>query len=104
MSMTDIIERVAKAIRDIIPPELAAEIDPALVSRLQARSAIAEMLGPVCELIDKSEQAQGSLYCMVTTYQLRQTLGLEVSNWPPMPPTTHEAAPEAASLVEGDES
>jgi hypothetical protein len=93
--MIDMIERVAKAIRDIIPPELAAELDPALVSRFQARGAIAELLGPVCELIDKAEQAQGSMYCMVTTYQLRQTLGLDVSNWP----TAHEAVPTGAAFL-----
>ncbi|KUM34560.1 hypothetical protein AR689_10485 [Arthrobacter sp. EpRS71] len=95
------IDRVAGAMQIVVPsPEL---IDADLARRFQARAAIAELLAPVADLIAHAESRPGRLYCHVTTFELRQALGLSVDPWPPAPTSTHEAAPhEAASDVSGE--
>ncbi|NWL13286.1 hypothetical protein DM793_18640 [Paenarthrobacter nitroguajacolicus] len=88
----DMIERVAAAMQAALPsPEL---ISPDLARKFQAQAAIRELLEPVGNLIAHAESRHGSLYCHVTTFELRQALGLSVDPWPPTPTNNHEAAPK----------
>ena len=97
----EMIDRVAAAMQAALPsPEL---ISPDLARKFQAQAAIRELLAPVGDLIAHAESRPGSLYCHVTTFELRQALGLSVDPWPPTPANNHEAPANAgASDVEGE--
>ncbi|UVF61043.1 hypothetical protein SEA_SAKAI_80 [Arthrobacter phage Sakai] len=68
----------------------------------------AEVPDAVKALIEHAERREGALYCHVTTYELRQALGMNVDDWPPLRmlnhTTDHEAVPTgAASLIPANE-
>ena len=66
----------------------------------------AEVAAPVEALIAKAENRHGALYCHVTTFELRNALGMDVSDWPPIqqPQAENlEAVPTgAASVIQGE--
>lgn len=35
----------------------------------------------ILALIEEAENRRGSMYCKVTTYELRKALGMDVDNW-----------------------
>lgn len=45
-------------------------------------AALAAGDAPIHALISEAESRHGSLYCKVTTYELRKALGMDVTNWP----------------------
>lgn len=48
-----------------------------------AEAIAAATLQPAAALVETAENREGALYCHVTTYELRQALGMDTDNWPP---------------------
>jgi hypothetical protein len=44
-----------------------------------------DQIHAVQALIKEAENRHGSMYCKVTTYELRVALGMDVTNWPDTP-------------------
>lgn len=66
----------------------STEREPYLCQARAALEAAARVQDrPVVELIEKAEARHGSsLWCHVTTFELRKALGMDTENWPPLGP------------------
>lgn len=75
------IEAAARAMAQIEGGDIP-ENEPNEIDHILAQAAVKAADEPVRELIKRAETRHGSLYCHVTTFELRLALGMDVTNWP----------------------